>query len=102
MPDIKCDFCPSTDARWRYPANDFRHDVSDEIAWTSIGDWAACEECARYIEINDAQGLTDRAIGLLGVGMSGYIRRQIAARVLKLHEEVMVNISGPRKQINDA
>lgn len=51
---IVCDFCRRPVVVWRYPCSDF---VILEYKWGSYGDWAACDNCASYIEKDNMDDL---------------------------------------------
>lgn len=53
-----CDFCLSPDAGWILPVEDYRIDPGGE----NVGDWQCCAGCAVFLERNDWDGLTRRAM----------------------------------------
>jgi len=65
-----CDFCSGPDPVITYRCRDFHTvviGVDDkgqihEQPWSSFGDWAACEPCARFIDADDQPGLTTYAV----------------------------------------
>jgi hypothetical protein len=57
-----CDFCSLPSVVWRYPARTFAAYVVANIGGESVGDWAACEQCHRLIEVDDRAGLTERSL----------------------------------------
>jgi len=54
-----CDFCSAPDPKKTYAAHDFE---MRELHSRSIGDWAACGECAKLIDAGDHEGLLGRAM----------------------------------------
>ena len=56
-----CDFCSYPSVVWCYPARSFVAYVVANIGGESVGDWAACEQCHRLIEVGDRAGLTERS-----------------------------------------
>lgn len=57
-PDLAiCDFCSARPVLWDVKAEDFEFDGQ-----TSVGGWAACEECGQHIAANRRQGLLDRSL----------------------------------------
>ena len=57
-----CDFCSYPSVVWRYPARSFVAYVVANIGGESVGDWAACEQCHRLIEVGDRAGLMERSL----------------------------------------
>lgn len=62
-----CDFCTSTEVRWRYRAPGIKMlvlgDDDDPVGQHhSSSDWAACEPCARLIERRSKKALLQRAL----------------------------------------
>lgn len=53
-----CDFCTTNQSPWVLPVKSFAVYPGGE----SLGDWAACQECAELINADDWDGLTRRAI----------------------------------------
>jgi hypothetical protein len=61
---VKCDFCSSPLVVVRYPAGSSRMTINADGAkgiGDSIGDWCACLDCARLIDMRDAEGLAKRS-----------------------------------------
>ena len=58
---IYCDFCKRPIVVWRYPCNNF---IIPEVMWGSVGDWAACDACADYIEKDKLEDLAYLISGL--------------------------------------
>jgi len=54
----QCDFCSSTEIRWRYPTQSF----SPGLGYESVGDFAACDACHDLIEKDDREGLLTRSV----------------------------------------
>lgn len=59
-----CDFCHKGKVVWRYPATDF---LIPEVRWASVGDWAACDICAKYIEDSKLDELAFLVSGILAL-----------------------------------
>jgi hypothetical protein len=62
-----CDFCTSTEVRWRYRAPGIQMFVLGEEddpvgQHHSSSDWAACEPCARLIQRRSKKALLQRAL----------------------------------------
>src|ERR1700690_2878268 len=53
------DFCSFPSVVLRYPARSFVAYVVANIGGEIVGDWAACEQCHRLIEVGDCAGLTE-------------------------------------------
>jgi hypothetical protein len=63
---IRCDMCSAPRPAWRYPARTFTtHLFTPTFDQQSVGDWAACPDCARLIEAGDIAGLTTRSLDAL-------------------------------------
>ena len=59
---LQCDFCSAPSPVWRYPARSFVAYCVPNVAGESVGDWAACDQCHRLIETDDARGLAQRSL----------------------------------------
>lgn len=59
-----CDFCHRTEVNWRYLARGF--DIP-ELKWRSVGDWAACDKCAEYIESGKLDELAFLISGIIAL-----------------------------------
>ena len=79
MTDNKfCDFCKRPNPYWRYPCRSFAQvpfgalqiKARMDIWWGSDNDWAACEDCAPYIEDNK---LDDLAFLISGLEAARYL-----------------------------
>jgi len=58
-----CDFCSTTNARWKYDAEDFQMPALPGMpVQMSRGAWAACDECRKFIDANDVSGLVNHSI----------------------------------------
>lgn len=92
----RCDFCNEDRPEYMVPCRDF----VVGLGHVSNGDWAACEKCVRFIEVNDWKGLRRRVMQV----KSGRERRTLSGAELaalgQLFRMVRKNITGaPRKII---
>jgi hypothetical protein len=85
----RCDFCSSTEIKWRYPAKSFT--IGE---YGSLGDWAACEECSRLIEMNAHDDLARRTLQASGHFTEYKVFKPL---VVKLHKEFRKNRTGHRQ-----
>lgn len=106
----ECDFCGSPKIRWAYPADDFT--IGAVVGITpkegavpkvlqpigSSGPWAACDECAAFIERDDYGALRARA---LEQNAASGLLEPSTARVLltTLHAGFKKHRTGPRMEI---
>lgn len=85
MSSIICDFCSSPNPTWRYPCEDFEV-LSPPFGVGSVGGWAACDECAAFIEKKDREGLLNRSVdNFIGIEIIG--RRQAKQTIKALHKK---------------
>jgi hypothetical protein len=67
---VICDFCSSKDVVTRYQCLDFKSDSEDIgvkygrtfITLDSDSFWAACAECAAFVDREDGDGLVDHVV----------------------------------------
>lgn len=90
----RCDFCNDARPEWVLPSRTFETPI--ETA-TSGGDWAACNECARFIERDQWNALIRRCV-------DAFMRRHpehgpetatsVETRLKQLYRKLRKNISG--------
>jgi hypothetical protein len=91
-----CDFCSHPSVVWRYPALTFAAYVVANIGGESVGDWAACEQCHRLIEVGDRAGLTERSLVTLIAGHPEMepARSELVEHMTSLHVMFFENRTG--------
>lgn len=75
-----CDFCKRPNPTWEYPCKDF---IMLEVRWGSQGSWAACEDCAEFIEKDCLDELAFLISGL-------EVARELAANGMELNSQTEV------------
>jgi len=86
-----CDFCSSPSVAWRFPAVTFA--AFDLVR--SIGNWAACEECARLVNDNNRVALCYRSVDSFMEAFPDYNEATVASMIAELHVEFWDNRTGP-------
>lgn len=95
----RCDFCFEDDPTWVVPARSF-----SMFPGESVGDWAACEECARCISTNQWNRLRLRA-------QDGWARRHperataevmsvVEGGISRMYRTLRRNITGAPRRID--
>jgi hypothetical protein len=93
---LKCDFCSSPAVAWRYPAKSvvvFR--VGNQVG-ESVGDWFACNECARLIEANDRKRLAEKSVETFPYGNFGADKETMLFGVEIIHQAFWLKRTGPK------
>ena len=98
----RCDFCSLPRPGWRFPANSFI-DKQYEVG-LSVGDWAACEQCAALIQTEDWIGLARRTVtvseaGRALVAIAGGEEQALGA-VEQLQQQFRSHRKGPGSRIS--
>lgn len=84
---IVCDFCSSPGVVWTYRALSCH--VADMVIGghryinNSVGDWAACEECSKLIDKNDARGLIYRSVEMFEIQNGDMFPRELVVATVK-------------------
>lgn len=62
-PEPRCDFCSMTPVYAAYDAPDFKCNPfsTDQLTQMSVGQWAACDICAKLVDKRDWEMLSRRA-----------------------------------------
>src|SRR5260370_42396364 len=91
-----CDFCSYPSVVWRYPARSFVGYVVANIGGESVGDWAACEQCHRLIEVGDRAGPMERSLVTLIAEHSETeaVRSELMEHMTSLHGMFFANRTG--------
>ena len=92
----RCDFCSAPNPRWKYPARSFIGYEACGVAGESVGDWAACEVCHRFISSGDRVGLTERSVVTFIELQPALVavRAEVTAELTVLHERFFENRTG--------
>ena len=96
-----CDLCSSPNVKWKYPCPTFTSGISTpDLASTSFGEWAACDECHALIERNDRVGLAVRSADALIAKHSALLPHyaDLMADLMKLQGEFMNNRLMPKPE----
>ena len=105
---LVCDFCNwqlnDEEEIWSYPAKDFATDRFHGAVHQSLGAWSACGLCHRMIQRYDRKALTRRSVQAFmathpELTATREERRQLQARLAKLHERFWRNRTGPPVQL---
>ncbi len=90
-----CDFCSSTNVRWRLMAITAIKEFPEEIqALTGIrgsvscGDWAACNICMRYIQEKKKTELVDRSYRLFFIHYPEFRETMLPEEKQQLRKEL--------------
>jgi len=102
--NLQCDFCSAPRPAWRYPAWSFIAYRASNLAGESVGDWAACDDCHKLIEVNDRQRLAQRSLDEL---ILKHPQATAAAEILlhdlaDLHRQFFEHRCGPAVPIIEA
>jgi rubredoxin len=90
---LVCDFCSGTEnVRWVFPCRDFSNPSVPNH--TSIGDWAACDECKPLIEAANLNGLATRWLAR-DPDAKGLPEPMARALIFALHQQFVENRTGP-------
>lgn len=101
----RCDFCSAPDPAWQLPVTDLGilivESADAEVGHNSIGDWAACEECAELIRADRWDALTARSLRILVASSLelGPNRAALAQSLRELHLTVRDHVRGPMVRI---
>lgn len=93
---IRCDFCNVDTATYRLPARDFRMPILGDQH--SRGGWAACNDCARLIEINQWSAL-ERRIATMAEERGQPMHADTRTALRALYRVLRKNITGPLEEI---
>lgn len=104
VPEFRCDFCNMDESTWRLPVRSFPLPFSRSIEEAlnaegapqhmSSGDWAACDTCARYIELNQWNAVLRRAV-THWERTHGKMNHIVRTSLSTMHKTVRKNIKGP-------
>lgn len=103
-----CDFCGARGPKWSYPCGNLSTDfvalkdgqVVQHDTHHSVDDWAACEDCAAYIEADDQKGMTHRAAEAMAKAHGVPERaKSYEMQITELHEQFWAARNGPREPI---
>lgn len=103
--DVRCDFCHVGLNRctvWIYPCETFTPSVfqSPGLTQSSIGDWAACEDCHSLVEQKAWDTLAKRSMERDPIpGLSRSQRRQAMKHLKQLYLEFQQHRTGPPYQM---
>lgn len=92
----RCDFCGGAPA-WSYPCKDFAFPP----IFTSIGWWAACDQCHTWIENGEREPLGTVAIFIMDPDPTDPKKIEfLQLFVKKFHDGFFANRTGPAVPIN--
>jgi hypothetical protein len=99
---MSCDFCSSTEVRWRFPAEDFETTVTRRAG--SEGGWVACDICHILVDSGDMDALLNRSWDLLSTKCPGAkdFRDVLLVNLRTLHQEFAAHRTGPAHLIGTA
>lgn len=85
----RCDFCYADYPEYRLPVRTFGRGAS-----VSVGDWAACDGCARCIEKDEWNRLMDRVV-TSWESRHGPMSAAVTADLKRMYRQLRKNITGP-------
>jgi hypothetical protein len=56
-----CDFCSKPEVKWSFLAETFIAFTTPTIVGSSVGNWAACDECRLLVEAENKERLLERS-----------------------------------------
>lgn len=92
----RCDFCYSDYPEFILPARTFREGGPG----VSVGDWAACEMCARCIEKDAWNKLMERVVASWEA-RQGPMSPQVAADLRRMYRTLRKNVTGSIRREKD-
>ena len=87
--ELRCDFCHAENPTWSYPCKSFSIPLID-----SIDEWAACDQCHRWIEAGERDKIEQAALfpfQPVHPALTHYMRQ--------LHDGFFKNRTGPAVSI---
>lgn len=101
----RCDFCFADDPEFVLPVRTFSHGVVPGAPeWggaESIGDWAACGNCAEQIQRNDWKGLLRRAMTGFEARHETTVEPQAMRAMRSMYRTLRKNVTGPLYRLGD-